>query len=126
MRRAKVFARKITEWELLSANIKPHLAEMPFLQGLVDEFDALIARAKVLDREQELARGRLQDVVHQRQEVENQGERLRARASALLKGSFGFGSDDLVQFGVRPVKGVRGPRKAKPAETPAGPPPTTQ
>jgi hypothetical protein len=53
--------------------------------------------------------------------VEKQGERLRGRASAHLKGSFGFGSDDLVKFGIRPVKGVRGPRKAKPAATPTTP-----
>jgi hypothetical protein len=126
MRSAKVFARKITEWELLSANLKPHLAEMPFLQGLVDELDALIARAKALDSEQEMARGQLQDIVHKRQEVEKQGERLRGRAAAHLKGSFGFGSDDLVRFGVRPVRGPRGPRKAKPAENPTTPLPAAR
>lgn len=124
MRKAKAFAKKITEWELLSSNLKPHLAEMPFLQEIVDELDALIARARALDLEQELARGRLQDAVHQRQEVEKQGERLRGRAAAHLKGRFGFGSDDLVQFGLRPARGVRGPRKAKPAEA-TTPPPTT-
>lgn len=126
MRSAKVFAKKITEWELISASLKPHLAEMPFLQEIVNELDALIARAKALDIDQELARGRLQDVVHQRQEVEKQGERLRGRASAHLKGSFGFGSDDLVKFGIRPVKGTRGPRKAKPVETPTTPPATAK
>jgi len=121
MRQAKMFAKKIIEWELTSASLKPHLAEMPFLQDLVDELDALIARAKALDLEQELARGRLQDTVHKRQEAEKQGERLRGRASAHLKGRFGFGSDDLVQFGLRPVRGVRGPRKAKPAEASTAP-----
>jgi hypothetical protein len=126
MRRARAFANKITEWELISANIKPHLADMPFLQGLVDELDALIAQAKGLDREQELARGRLQDVVHKRQEIEKQGERLRGRAASHLKGSFGFGSDDLVQFGVRPTKGTRGPRKAKATENPATPTPAAK
>jgi hypothetical protein len=126
MRRAKVFAKKITEWELLSANLRPHLAEMPFLQGLVDELDALIAQARALDSEQELVRGRLQVIVHKRQEAEKQGERLRGRATAHLKGSFGFASDDLVQFGVRPVKGVRGPRKTKSVETPTTPPATVK
>ncbi|HEY4592448.1 MAG TPA: hypothetical protein VIJ61_08580, partial [Thermoanaerobaculia bacterium] len=103
----------------LSASLKPHLAEMPFLQSLVDELDALIARAKALDIEQELARGRLQDVVHKRQEAEKQGETLRRRAASHLKGSFGFTSDDLVKFGVRPRKtGPRGPRKSKPVTEP--------
>jgi hypothetical protein len=63
------------------------------------------------------------DVVHRRQEVEKKGQVLRGRAASHLRGSFGFSSDELVKFGVRPLKaGTRGPRKAKPAAaTPADP-----
>ena len=39
MRQAQTFAKKITEWELLSANIKPHLADMPYLQDIVTQLD---------------------------------------------------------------------------------------
>jgi hypothetical protein len=121
MRKALSFAKKITEWELLSANIKPHLQEMPFLQEIVTELEGLIAEAKGLDSQQEVARGQLQDVVQKRQEVEKQGESLRRRAASHLKGSFGFSSNELVKFGVRPRKtGTRGPNKVKrkPAEQP--------
>jgi hypothetical protein len=119
MRKSKTFAQKITEWELLNANIEPHLAEMPHLQEIVTAMKALIAEAKGLDSEQELARGRLQDVVHRRQEVEKRGESLRSRAASHLKGSFGFSSDELVKFGVRPrPAGPRGQRKSKAPETP--------
>jgi hypothetical protein len=122
MRQAQTFAKKITEWELLSANIKPHLADMPYLQDIVTQLDALIADAKGFDSQQEVARGQLTDLVHKRQEAEKQGETLRRRAASHLKGSFGFTSDDLVKFGVRPRKtGARGPRKTKPEN----PPPAT-
>ncbi|HEV8578585.1 MAG TPA: hypothetical protein VGX68_05825 [Thermoanaerobaculia bacterium] len=119
MRKSQTFAKKITEWELLNANIQPHLAEMPHLQEIVTAIEALIAEAKVLDGEQEVARGRLQDIVHRRQDVEKRGETLRRRVAAHLKGSFGFSSDELVKFGVRPRP--TGPRKRK---TPATTPPT--
>jgi hypothetical protein len=120
MRKAQTFAKKITEWELLNANIKPHLAEMPYLQDIVTELDALISEAKGFDGQQEVARGQLQDLVHKRQAVEKRGENLRRRAASHLKGSFGFTSDDLVRFGVRPRKtGPRGPRKSKPTAAPA-------
>ena len=120
MRKAQTFAKKITEWELLNANIKPHLQDMPYLQEIVTALDALIAQAKDLDGQQEMARGQLQDVVHKRQEAEKQGETLRRRAASHLRGSFGFTSDELVKFGVRPRKtGPRGPRKAKPPVSPA-------
>jgi hypothetical protein len=123
MRKAQTFAKKITEWELLNTNIKPHLTEMPYLQDIVTELDALIAEAKGFDNQQEVARGQLQDLVHKRQDAEKRGEALRRRAASHLKGSFGFTSDDLVKFGVRPRKtGPRGPRKSKPVATP---PPTS-
>jgi hypothetical protein len=122
MRKAQTFAKKITEWELLNANIKPHLADMPYLQEIVTELDTLIADARGFDSQQEVARGQLQDLVHKRQDAEKRGEILRRRAASHLKGSFGFTSDDLVRFGVRPRKtGPRGPRKSKPAAAPANP-----
>jgi len=121
MRKAQTFAKKITEWELLNTSVKPHLQEMPYLQEIVTALEALIAEAKGLDSDQEAARGQWQDAVHRRQVVEKQGEALRRRAASHLRGVFGFTSDELVRFGVRPRKtGPRGPRKAKsPAAAPA-------
>jgi hypothetical protein len=122
MRKAVVFAKRTNTWELLNANLKPHLAEMPYLQDIVTELDGLITQGKSLDLAQEVARGQFQDAVHKRQVLEKQGESLRRRVESHLKGSFGFTSDDLVKFGVRPRKsGPRGPRQPKP---PAVPPPS--
>lgn len=120
MRKAQTFAKKITEWELINTNLKPHLQDMPYLQEIVTALDTLIAEAKTLDSQQEMARGQLQDLTHKRQDTEKQGESLRRRAASHLKGTFGFTSDELVKFGVRPRKtGPRGPRKTKPAVEPA-------
>ncbi len=114
MRKAQAFAKKITEWVLFITNVRPHLPEMPFLQEIVTELDGLVIEARSLDSEQEEARGRLQDVVHRRQDLEKRGETLRRRAASHLKGSFGFTSDELVKFGLRPRKtGPRGPRVSK-------------
>lgn len=122
MRQAGTFAKRINDWELLNTNIKPHLPDMPHLQGISTELDALIVQSKELDSQQEIARGQLQDLVHQRQSLEKQGETLRRRAGSVLKGSLGFTSDDLVKFGIRPRKtGSRGPRKPKPPVTPETP-----
>ena len=124
MRKAQSFAKKITEWELLNANIKPHLPEMPFLQEIVTELEGLIAEAKGLDSQQEVVRGQLQEIVQKRQEAEKRGETLRRRATSHLKGSFGFSSNELVKFGVRPRKtGTRGPIKARNRKKPAEQPP---
>jgi hypothetical protein len=121
MRKVQQFANRITNWEMFNSNLKPFLPELPFLQAISTEMETLIAAAKTLDSEQELTRGRLQEIIHQRQDLEKRGEDLRNRATSHLKGTFGFSSDSLVKFGVRPRKtGPRGPRKAKqPTATPA-------
>jgi hypothetical protein len=119
MRKAIQFAKRSNQWELLSTNLKPHLAEMPFLQDLITALDALVAQAKSLDTVQEVARAAFQDAIHKRQELEKQGEVLRRRAESHLRGSFGFTSDDLVKFGIQPRKtGPRGPRQKPPVATP--------
>jgi hypothetical protein len=113
MRKSKTFAKKITAWELMIGNIKPHLPEMPYLQEIVTALDMLIAEAKDVDSEQESARGQWEGLVHRRQGVEKAGEALRRRAAAHLRGRFGFTSDALLRFGVRPRQtGPRGPRQA--------------
>ncbi len=120
MRKAQQFATRVTDWEMFIANLRPFLPEMPFLQVILTEMETVLTEARSLDSEQEAVRGRLQEIVHQRQALEKRGESLRSRAASHLKGAFGFTSDSLVKFGVRPRKtGPRGPRKAKPAAMPA-------
>jgi hypothetical protein len=105
---------------MMSTNLKPHLADMPFLQPIVTELDALIFDGKSLDSEQEVARKQLADITHRRQEIEKRGEQLRTRISAHLKGSFGYTSDELIQFGISPrPRVVRRKKQLKPAAEPA-------
>ena len=91
MRKSQTFAKKITEWELLNTNIKPHLAEMPYLQEIVTALEALIAEARSFDSQQEVARGQLQDLTHKRQArtrpTANQGVMRGVRRDAGAPGS---------------------------------------
>jgi hypothetical protein len=102
MRRANSFAAKLINWELIRTNIRPHLDEMPHVQPLLTELEGVITEARELDSIQEVARGQLRDLTRRRQEVEQRGEKLRSRLAAHLKGSFGFSSEQLIQFGINP------------------------
>ena len=126
MRSADVFSGKITNWDLLNTNLKPYLEEMPHLRTIQTELETVIADGRVLDSEQEVARGQLRELTRRRQEVEKRGESLRRRVAAHLRGTFGFTSEQLIKFGVNPRPSrtrVRKSRKAqeKPAETAAAP-----
>lgn len=102
MARAKELSTKIRSWELLNENLKPHLAEMPYVQGFMTELQGLLEMVRTIDAEQEDARSRLRDLVRRRQEAERQGEIVRRRVEAHLKGSFGYTSEELIKFGVKP------------------------
>ncbi|HEV2856757.1 MAG TPA: hypothetical protein VHC97_28475 [Thermoanaerobaculia bacterium] len=111
MRSISGFAKNITNWQLLNDNLKPHLAEMPHAQPLAAELETLIAQAREIDSEQEIARGRLRELTRKRQDAEKQGENLRRRLASFLRGSFGFTSAQLIQFGINPRPVKTRPRK---------------
>ena len=117
MRSAKEFSNRITSWDLTSASVKPHLADMPQVQPLLAELDALIPNARSLDTSMELARSQARDLTKQRHDIEAQGENLRRRIASHLRGTFGFTSEQLGQFGINPRPRVI--RRKKPVVTPA-------
>jgi hypothetical protein len=61
----------------------------------------------------ENARKQFTELVRRRQELELKGETLRLRAAAMLRGTFGFTSEELIPFGLRPRPRNTGPRKRK-------------
>ena len=120
MRSANSFASKTTGWELLSTNIQPLLAEMPHLQDLDGRLRGLMLRGRELDSQQESARAQARELTRLRQDVEKEGENVRARIAAYLRATYGFTSEQLIKFGINPRPRVLRRRKdseekAKPA-----------
>jgi hypothetical protein len=120
MRNKRTFGDKVGNWKVTRTNMVPHLQEMPHLQPLHAELEGVITEAEAHDAEQEVARGRLRELSAKRREIERRGEGLRARVAAYLKGAFGYTSEQLVQFGVNPLKttGRKRPERKKSAEAP--------
>lgn len=91
------------------------------VQPIAVELEALITEIRGLDNEQEVARMRLRELTRRRREAEQKGEALRRRVAAHLRGTFGFTSEQLIQFGINP-RPSRIRRSRKPVEPPAPPP----
>ena len=121
MRSITGLGKTVVNWQLLNDNIKPHLTEMPQVQPLAVEVEAVIAEVRAIDNEQEIARGRLRELTRRRRDAEKKGEGLRRRVAAHLRGTFGFTSEQLIQFGINP-RPTRTRRSRKPVEPPAPPP----
>jgi len=99
--RNKSFGAKVNRWALLNDNIKAFGGDLPLQIGpLQVQLEALLGQARDIENSQEIARSSLLGHTHSRQEIERDGERIRAQISALLRGTFGFSNEKLVQFGL--------------------------
>ena len=97
-----VVVNKTEAWELFVTHLQPLLEEMPYLQPFHDRLQLLVGQARELDEQQEKARAEAREVTRRRQEVQREGDNLRARAAAHLRASFGFTSEHLIPFGIHP------------------------
>ncbi|HET9208893.1 MAG TPA: hypothetical protein VFR03_00770 [Thermoanaerobaculia bacterium] len=102
MQDANNLSVRIRSWEFLDESLQPHIIEMAHLQPLQAEIKLVIGQAKVLHNEQEALKSQLRDITQRRREIERQGDILRRRVEAHLRGSFGHTSEKLISFGVKP------------------------
>ena len=105
----------IGDIDAVAVNLKGRLGEEPLqiLTGFQAELKAWLAEARELERQQELATGRIRQTTEQRRVVHQRGVELRTRAAGHLRGVFGPKAKDLHDFGFRPR---RDPRPAKPEQ----------
>jgi hypothetical protein len=120
--------QKITSLcELLNSTLKPQLKDLPHLQDESTQLDVLIAKTKSLDGEQQGLIGRLREITRLRREAETEGQDLRSRVAAQIRGKLGFKNENLIAFGIPPRKRTRKKgEKTTPPPTPETPPPATQ
>jgi hypothetical protein len=117
MARARILSTRIRSWDLLNESVKPMLADMPQVQPLQVELQGFLDSARSLDAEQEEARSKLRDLVFRRKQVERQGEVVRRRVEAHLRGTYGYTAEQLIKHGVKPRPRVIR-KKAQPARKP--------
>jgi len=114
------FGEKISNWKVIHTNLEPKMAEMPHLTELRQQLEGIIQRAEALDSQAEITRQRRAEIARDRRKLVREGDEIRARAGAHLKGTFGFGSEQLIEFGLNPVKPTRRRKKAEGTPAPAG------
>ena len=103
----------IGDIDAVAINLKGRLGEEPLqiLAVFQTELEAWLTEARELERQQELATGRIRQTTEQRRVIHRRGVELRTRAAGHLRGVFGPKAKDLHDFGLRPR---RDPRPAKP------------
>lgn len=114
-------AEKFSRWEILLTNHKPEDEEALHAKADLTELGTKLTEVRGLESRQEDLRSQARELVSRIQVVAKEGEKIRGRLGAHLKGKYGFESEVLVKYGFRPRPTViRRRAKEKPAaEAPA-------
>lgn len=114
------FASQMNLYTVLVNTLKQYLPEMPHLETLHQELEAVVAEGRVLEDQRGFHEAQLRQNNAQRREMEKKGRELRLRLASSLRGAFGPDSQKLLEFGVKPRAVVRRRRTAKPEEPALG------
>jgi hypothetical protein len=121
--RGRSSADRTTRWDVLISNLAPDVPQMPHL---ADDFNALVQmlpKARALETQQEDQRSQARVTSDQLRNMLREGDQIRSRLGATLKGKFGFTDATLTRYGFKPASGRR--RKNTP-QPPSTPPPSPE
>jgi hypothetical protein len=119
------FARKVTKWEVTTNALLANAADLPHLEADRIELQALLAEVMELGNQQIALQSRFQQSLRDVDEKLRQGETLTARLRAGIRAKYGYKSEKLTEFQIRPLRRrVRGSGTAEKTPKPPAPDPT--
>jgi len=95
-------SKDLGNWDVLSTNVKPRLAELTQLGPTVQALDAVILEGREIQSTQEIHRRQLRETTKRSIELASHGRSLRNRLVAGLQSAYGVDSFTLLEFGVKP------------------------
>lgn len=110
------YADKSNRWEVLVTNAKPEVGSMPHIAEDLTALEGRLDEVRTLGSRQDDLRSQARELGSRIREALKEGEKIRGRLGANLRGKFGFESEALVKYGFKPRPNViRRRAKAKPA-----------
>jgi hypothetical protein len=116
------FAKKVTKWAVTSNAVIINASDLPSLQADGLELQALQQEAMELGNLQIALEAQFQQVSRDLEEKLRQGEALVARVRSGVRAEYGYLSEKLREFGLRPFRR----RKGGSGSTPTPPPPPVE
>lgn len=89
-------------WDLLIGNAKEYLDDVPYLEGDLKELERISKEMEGLVAEKAHFLAQSQVITAKIRALARQGDRLRGRVGASLKGYYGFDAERLIAFGFKP------------------------
>jgi hypothetical protein len=121
------FSKAVTNWELIVNAVAANAVDLASLEPLRVELHGVLQVAMELGNQQDAIQARAQQTSRELGEQLRRGEALAARLRAGIRAQYGYKSEKLTEFQLRPFRRrSRGPVETppRPTEAPA-PDPTT-
>ncbi len=104
-------SERVTQWDSLVTNLKPGITDLPHLSDDLKSLEDLLTQARALGSQQEDLRSQTRKATATLQALCKDGDTVRARLGANLRGKFGFSDETLIKYGFKPRPLLR--RKSK-------------
>jgi hypothetical protein len=115
-------AARTTRWDVLVTNLTPSIPDMPQIAADVATLGTMTAQARAMASRQADLRSQLSKNNADLKELLNEGDKVRGRLGATLKGKFGFTDATLAKYGMKAlIKRHRKKGSPTPTPTPTGP-----
>jgi len=114
-------AEKLSRWEVLLNNKQSEEEEAPHVAADLTDLGGKLREVRTLESRQEDLRSQARELGTRIRVLAREGEKVRARIGANLRGKYGFESETLLKYGFKPRPLVirRRAKEKPPVEVPA-------
>ncbi|HYG65688.1 MAG TPA: hypothetical protein VEL74_24100 [Thermoanaerobaculia bacterium] len=106
------FESNLNDWENLLNQVRELAHKYPYLESFRIELEEAAGKARAAKAQQMALQAASQQATHQVATALVQGRDAAIRMRSYLRGCLGFRNEELVRFGVAPIR-KRGPRKVR-------------
>ncbi|HXO20209.1 MAG TPA: hypothetical protein VOA87_09850 [Thermoanaerobaculia bacterium] len=100
--KGRSLAERIATWNSLRTNLRQDVTDLPQVASDLDGMDQLAAEAQALFGQIQVLRGQVRVATLRLRKVGRDGDMLRSRIGATLRGALGFEAGQLLKYGFRP------------------------
>jgi len=123
--RRRAFADRKLRWDMVIGHDSQILEVLPYLEPEMNELKAISEEVRALRAEQSHYLAQVRMITRKISDLGKQGDNVRGRIGASLRGHFGFSALKLIQFGFKPhpnrMKFAEGREIPSPAQATAAP-----
>jgi hypothetical protein len=98
----KALDDRVGRWRILLGNVQEVLDSVPYIMDDVHELELVDGQVRDVRAEILSLQSRLQEATRTLRLLADRGDRVRSRIGASLRGRYGFTSETLIRFGLKP------------------------